>query len=71
MFATGLFSCQTPDNNVIDLSKPARISEHPKAYNYRIGKNDQSVHLIEQFNNDLFGEAYPDFPNLSTTHLQS
>lgn len=63
-----LFSCQTPDNNVIDLSKPARTSGYSKAYNYRIGKNDQSVHLVKQFNNDLLEEEYPDFPNLSTTN---
>lgn len=44
-----------------------RISQNSKAYNYRIGKNDRSVYLIEQFHNDLLGEVSPDFPTLTTT----
>lgn len=44
------------------------INENSKAYNYRIGKNDRSVYLVEQFYNDLLREEYQNFPNLSTTN---
>lgn len=44
------------------------VSQNSKAYNYRIGKNDRAVYLIEQFDNDLLGEVSSDFPTLTSTN---
>ena len=39
-----------------------------KIYNYRIGKNDRAVYLIDRFYDDLLGEEYPNLPTITTTN---
>ncbi len=45
-----------------------RSVPNSKTFDYRINKNNRSVYLIDHFYDDLLGEKYPSFPQITVTN---